>query len=272
MKLGLGTAQFGLDYGISNTQGQVNFSEIVDILNFARANEIKVIDTAQLYGVSEVALGNAGVSGFQVITKISYQSKLEDSLTNLKLNNLYAVLAHDADELSQNAEFWEKLVGYKKKGLVEKIGISVYTEEQLDLALEKYPVDIVQLPLNVFDQRFLQHGYLQKLKDLNVEIHARSVFLQGLLLMEREEIPGKFSEFSDHFALFESFLRNNRVSKLEAVLAFENTVECLDHFIIGVVSKKQLLDIYNSLVSLNKSYDFSSLSINDLKLISPANW
>ena len=195
MNLAIGTAQFGLDYGISNSAGKVKLPEIKKIIKLASDSGIDTIDTAMAYGDSEELLGKCSLENFKIITKIGAiqesENRIENwildevhlSLKKLKLNNIYGLLLHRPNELiSKKGEtLFYSIQNLKKLGLVKKIGISIYSTDELVSILDSYDIDIVQLPLNIFNREAINNDILKILKSRDIEIHARSCFLQGLL-------------------------------------------------------------------------------------------
>jgi len=260
MKLALGTAQFGMNYGISNSVGKVNPEEAKEILALCRAEHINTIDTAQVYGESETVLGNSGLEGFDVVTKITDKNNhdsIKTSLERLKLPHIYAVLMHNENEM--NEKNYAKLENYKSQGLAKKIGISVYSPAKLEIIMKNYKIDIVQIPLNILDQRFLP--LLPKLKEKDIEIHIRSVFLQGLLLMKN--IP-------DYFNSIKPMLNKMPKDRLGFCLHFVKNIEEVDKIVIGVTSKNELQQIicaYNK-----KTFDYSEYMVDDEKMVNPSLW
>jgi len=198
-KLALGGVQFGIDYGIANTKGQVQIEEVQSILNYAKKNGVNILDTASGYGDSEEVLGKVGVDNFQIITKTTSIKQgvngvvriFYQSLKNLKQKKAYGLLIHDIGEIEhkQFDTLLIELARLKRQGLVKKIGVSVYNSQQIDYVLDNFSIDLIQLPINILDQRLINDESLVKLKKHNVEIHARSALLQGLLLMSINTIP-----------------------------------------------------------------------------------
>lgn len=261
MKLGLGTVQFGLPYGISNKNGQVQFDEIKKILKQAYINDINIIDTAQGYGNSEQILGKFDLSSFKIISKITSHKGIEISLKNLNLPSIYALLYHNENEL--NFSTFQKLCSYKELNFVKKIGISVYSPQKLYEIINSFPIDIVQIPLNLLDQRFLP--LLPILKEKNIEIHVRSVFLQGLLLMDSVQIPSYFNPIK-------STLQQIPTNKIQTCLNFIKNFKEIDCIIVGTTTINELNEIsyhYNQPVS---KMDYSQFKIDDEKFILPMNW
>jgi len=292
MKIGLGTVQFGQNYGVSNKQGITPEDEVRDILALAWGNGITLIDTAVSYGASEEVIGRniPPYASFRIVTKtLTFQktmiekedaARLKDtfrsSLDKLKQPKLYGLLVHHAiDLLKDGGQYlWEGMQDLKEMGLVQKIGASLYSPLELNRFLEKYTPDIVQAPVNVFDQRMIQNGHLQHLNGLGVEIHSRSVFLQGLLLMHPDELPNYFQSVYPLLLKYRKNLQAIRRGSLEAALYFVNQQKGIDHIIIGINNKehiKEIVQIINKRDSFD-GVDFSEYAINDESIIDPSLW
>lgn len=283
MKLALGTVQFGLDYGVSNKDGKTPIAEVEKIFKTAHEAGIQYIDTAYLYGNSEETIGKCLTSdhSFKIITKTAkginaelLEKNLKESLCKLNQKKIYGLMLHDADDLiKDNGQFVNKLYEFKDKNIVEKIGVSVYTSEQIEKILENFQFDIIQLPLNVFDQRLIQSGHLKKLKDKNIKIFVRSIFLQGLLLMEYENINNYFEPLKPLIKKYFNFIENNGISKLEAAVSFVKNIKEIDYIVCGINNNSQLQEIikvYNKTLDLDLGFqDFSCYNEN---YINPINW
>lgn len=206
MKLALGTVQFGLPYGVANNSGQPSETEVRAILAHAAAAGVKVLDTASLYGDSEAILGRclparhdfrivtktpkfAGMDGVAVVATLN--AAFAESCARLRVSGVYGLIVHDANDLlsAQGETLWQAMSALRAAGRVERIGASVYSGTQIDALLQRYPLDLVQLPLSLLDQRLKDGGQIDRLHARGVEIHARSVFLQGALLMAPEALP-----------------------------------------------------------------------------------
>lgn len=285
MKLALGSAQFGLDYGISNLQGQVNTEEVLRILQFAQQQKVTLLDTAAVYGNSEKILGNSGLcDNFALVSKIpALQSQekdiaiyVENSLKNLQITQLEAVLFHRAEDLISSPlkkVRFDNLITQKQQGKVKKIGVSIYTPQQLDYCFNHYPLDIVQLPFNLLDQRFLQTGWLDKLKKSGIEIHARSIFLQGLLLMETSQLTDYFLPYLSVLEKISQQAQALNISVLTLALAVANQQAALDKIIVGCCNKAQLQEIviaYQQAKNIND--DLADLAYDDEQLLLPSFW
>lgn len=292
MRLGLGTVQFGLDYGVSNRNGKAGYDTANKILKLAAENEMSTLDTAAMYGDAEKVIGNSMPenSVFNIIskTRVFSESELQGdvsklimsdfyaSLERLGVPKLYGLLVHSVDNLlsSNGKKILEALERLKAEGLVKKIGVSVYSPQQVMAILEKYTPDIVQLPINIFDQRMHNSGALAALKERGVEVHARSVFLQGLLLMDKNEIDSYFGKFMDSISSLHDFIENKTLNKLDACLAFARGLDgYIDAVIVGATSVNELEQIIRAWQNTaDISEDFSKFAIGDESLVNPSNW
>lgn len=289
MKIGLGTVQFGLDYGVSNTEGKTAEGEVHNILDIASQNGLRIIDTAALYGTSEEVLGKYLPSkhDFNIVTKTPrfsskdiakkkvelLEASFYHSLEKMRQSSLYGLLIHNADDLLQDngSLLMNKMEQFKEKGLVEKIGISVYSGWQIDKILGRYEIDIVQLPTNVLDQRLLHGGQLSKLKASNVEIHARSAFLQGLLLMEPSKLNEHFDAVKPLLIRYHATIRKQGLLPVQAALGFVTGLHDIDYVVCGVNDHKQLEEICNYCAPLCHEI-FEEFSMTDDTILNPSKW
>lgn len=285
-RVALGTAQFGMNYGIANKHGQVAIEEVKHILDLALVNSVETLDTAMDYGQSEAALGRNGVTNFNVITKLPavpddvidvgnwVHEKVEASLARLNLVSLHGLLLHRPAQLSGvfGRDLAKVLCDLRTAGLVEKIGVSIYSPEELPAVIEACDIDLVQAPFNIIDRRLASSGWLQELHRFGVEVHTRSAFLQGLLLMSRPEIPEKFNRWSAVWDNWQKWLATNGSLAVNACLQFVLAYPQISKVVVGVDSVthlKQLLDTAEGESAMSWPDD---LCITDEALINPANW
>ena len=271
MKLALGTVQFGLDYGISNKEGQTSLREVRKIIQQAQNAGIDALDTAFCYGDAEKNISKVSVEGFEIITKVLKPEEFELSLKNLGRNNVYALMFHNTDVLIENPDYWDDFKKFKAQKKVKKIGVSIYTKEQILKVIDAFDIDIIQLPINVLDQRLIKSGVLKKLKAKNIEIHVRSVFLQGLLLMDYDDINPKFAPLKPIIADYFKFLEENNLTKLQGALNFVKNIEGIDKIVIGVNTCNQLQEILEA-YKCDKIVDYDRFSNVDSRLLNPSNW
>jgi aryl-alcohol dehydrogenase-like predicted oxidoreductase len=280
----LGTAQLGLNYGISNKLGQPSLEQASEILELAHSHGVKILDTAFAYGDSEKVVGELNQGRFEIISKLPDLSKLElsedyneihtflrSTLENTQQQQLHAYLLHSVINLTINGdELWRQMQEFKEHGLIKKIGYSLYSPKQLDIYFDRYKPDIVQIPMNILDREFQKAGWLKKLKDNGVEIHVRSVFLQGLLLMSYEEQILKFPIHKNTWELFRNELKDFGGTAVDYCLGFIKGIEEIDEMVIGANSANELKEIMASDSKINSVP--IELSASDPKLIYPFNW
>ncbi|TFV91753.1 aryl-alcohol dehydrogenase [Oxalobacteraceae bacterium OM1] len=287
MKLGLGTVQFGLSYGVSNAVGKTSRDMVKDILTLAVRRGIRVLDTAAGYGDSEEVLGNfiAADAPFRIVTKTAgnaapsdrrsaWESGFAASLKKLGRGQIYGLLAHHADDLTgaDAGMMLDWLNTLKAEGLVQKIGASVYTAAQIDALLEHCSVDLIQLPLSLLDQRLIRSGHLDKLKRRGVEIHARSIFLQGLFLMAPDRLPPFFAPIQEHLAVCRASLGDMGVTPLEAALGFMKDIAQVDVALCGVNNITQLDAICSAYEQNRHIVEPERFALWDDTFLNPANW
>tara|TARA_B100000609_G_scaffold185578_1_gene169650 strand:+ start:3331 stop:4197 length:867 start_codon:yes stop_codon:yes gene_type:complete len=280
-KLGIGTAQFGQRYGISNKFGKVSQSEAENILYLAKLNSIDIIDTAISYN-SESCLGNIGVKEYKVVTKLPpvpndiknicewIDVQIKSSLKRLRVNSVYGLLLHNSEDY-KNSELREKFKSLKADKIIHKIGVSIYSPNELNNLPCENEIDIVQAPINLVDQRLVDSGWLKKLNSYGVEVHARSVFMQGLLLMPKKLIPQSFMAWSSLWNKWHDWLNRENITAIEACLHYVFSLPYVNRVIIGFEAANQLKQIVESLKSsLNISYlDISNIDEN---LVNPSIW
>ena len=287
-KIGLGTAQWGMQYGVSNKQGQTHPEEVDRILKVAQSAGISLLDTASLYGNAEQALGQSNLSSFRVITKTPKFGKdlaskagveclirtFNASLQKLALKSIYGLLIHDVDDIfaSNGKQLIDALVQLKSQGLISKIGISVYSSSQIKKALNYFKPDIIQLPINVLDQRLIQDGTIAHLSGLDIEVHARSAFLQGLLLMSiNDDMPKYFEPWMPLLSKWHRFCSDQLISPLHAALGFVCSLKDVSYALVGVQNHIQLKEILSDSINLYP-LDFEQFASEDLELLDPSVW
>lgn len=283
--LALGTVQLGGGYGVSNLKGQPSLNEAHEIIELARKCEIKRLDTAIAYGDSEDILGQIGVSDFHVTTKVpslkgtitDYQEHLvemvERSLDRLKIKKIGTLLFHDASDLmgSDGPLIYRAALDLRDSGVVGAVGVSVGGVEELNLLGGRYLFESVQVPLSLFDRTLIDSGWLERLRALGSEVHVRSIFLQGLLLMNNENRPTYFDKWRSLFVEYEDWLSATNVDAKTACMHFANNIQGLTSVVVGVNSARELAD----LVELHEGapmLDELCPSSTDLDLIRPSRW
>jgi len=257
-KLDLGTVQFGLAYGVSNQScAAVALPEAAAILDEARELGVDTIDTAVSYGESETVLGCLGTEGFDVVTKLPglpsacadlhswVQEQLQASMARLSATRLYGLLLHRPADLlgPQGDELYYALLSMRERGLIAKVGISIYDPAELDELCARYDFDLVQAPFNILDTRLVDSGWADRLEERGTELHLRSAFLQGLLLMPPDKRPQRFARFAPVWACWDDWLRACGLTQLEACLRAALKCTQASKVVVGVDSREHLLEI-----------------------------
>ncbi len=284
MTIVLGTAQFGMDYGVANHVGRPADEALAETLACFAANGGTTLDTAVNYGDCEARLGHYGVSNFNVITKLpdlaSYEDdfygatrqQLEASMTRLGLNNLYGVMLHRPKnlQLDKGDGIWRAVLDMQKEGLVQKFGYSLYNPDELDELFVSFRPSIVQLPFNVFDQRFATTGWLKRLSASGCEVHSRSAFLQGVLLQSANDRPTYFDNWHFEFDRFDRFVASAGATPMHIALSFVFSQNGIDGVVVGVDTAQQLEEILQ--FRQLKVKEMPDLAVQDTNLILPQNW
>lgn len=284
-KIALGTVQFGLPYGISNKNGQVSNPEVARILDIAKVKGIHTLDTAIAYGSSEKVLGEHNLESFDIITKLPaipddtldikgwVEDQMTGSLTRLRVPKVKAVLLHRPEQLHSEAgpEIYAALDSLKIKGLTERIGISIYSPNEFINLSRDFHFDLIQAPFNVLDTRLQDSGALDILKSQETSLHVRSIFLQGLLLMDKKQRPNKFNEWSQLWTKWENWLDEHNLTPLEVCIRHALSMPHIEKVVVGVDSADQLQEIVTAAEG-NLPTIPSDISCGDVRLLSPQLW
>ncbi|WP_169630230.1 aldo/keto reductase [Flavobacterium humi] len=282
MKITLGTVQFGINYGISNTHGVPSDAELKAILSAAEEAGIQQLDTAQAYGNAEERLGQFSEGRFQVITKfpaVATREELENalsySLSRLNSSSVYGYLAHNAAVLIEKPFLWEVLQKAKEEKTIAKIGFSLYHPEQLEQLLELQCIpDLVQLPYSILDRKF--EDSLSILKKIGTEIHVRSVFLQGLYFMDPDRLPEKLQPLRPALMELQAICRGKNISVGDAALNYAVSNPNIDQIVMGVETAGQLQENIRMVSSWKRDAELFSrieaIEIKDKSLLNPVNW
>lgn len=283
-RIGLGTVQFGTDYGVSNTAGQVSAPEVAAILRSAHAAGIRVLDTAASYGVAEEILGHsiAPDQNFAIVTKAlplshgleNIEKRARQSLDLLGRTSAEAILVHAACDLAgpEGPRLWTLLQRLRDEGLYRRIGISAYFDDApLELA-RRYQPDLMQLPFSILDQRLLQNGELARIKELGIEIHVRSVFLQGLIFMDSGRLPARLADAGPALSATQVRIRRAGLRPIEAAVGFVLAQDDVDVAVVGVTNRDELAQIIATSAKSMPDFDWRSCAIDDPVALTPSLW
>ena len=253
-ELCLGTVQLGMPYGVTNRGGKIPENEVKNILELAAKLKIRMLDTAQSYGTAELMIGKywPKKSTCQIISKLqakgcqeAWEKDLQKSLQNLKTKKLDAFLLHHASELLSPGgdKLMKWLEEIQKRGTVARIGVSIYEAEDIEkLPLER--IQLVQLPLSIYDQRLINDGTIKKLNEMGIAVHARSVLLQGLIMESHDKWPNYLSRsFREHHMKWTEYNNIHGMSPLESALGSLKGIKGIEAVLVGVQSCKELTEV-----------------------------
>lgn len=291
--LSLGTAQFGLRYGITNTAGIVPPFDVQQILAYASRSGIRHLDTAHSYGKAEAILGSciSPTDDFLVTTKLApyphsefdissfryFDQQLEDILSNLKATSIYALLLHSHCDLHKSGSQYliDWLRAQKSSFAVGNLGVSIYAESDLDFVPDDL-LDVVQLPVSLYDQTHIRSNLICRLANRDIKVFARSVFLQGLLLTPPSSLPPWCTDsFIQTHLQFQHLCSELQLSMLEVSLSYLRQIEGLHSIIVGCIDLTQITEIvtaWNNTLTPFSSHDLGAFHSRDLCMIDPRQW
>jgi len=277
MKLGIGTVQFGQAYGVSNARGQVPRAEAAAILARAAQAGVGVLDTAANYGEAENVLAALNTAPFRIVTKtISVRGGVAAVVARARasraaLPRADTLLVHAADDLEEEG-LWPALQALKRDGVFAKIGISTYVADDPTKLAARFRPDVMQLPFSLLDQRLLADGTLARLAGLGVEIHARSLFLQGLLLMPPEKLPDHLKTAAPHLAALRKRLADAGITTLAAALGFVLARPQIAIGLVGVTGADELDGILAAAAQPLPALDWEACALHDARILTPSLW
>jgi aryl-alcohol dehydrogenase-like predicted oxidoreductase len=275
----LGTAQWGMSYGVTNAAGRIPDLELAQVANLALSLGVNHLDTAPAYGDSETRIGNLD-EHFRVQTKVSAASLrsseviefVESSIRDLRQDSLWSVLVHDWGllKLSEREMALEALGEMRSAGTVERIGVSAYDESDLDdVMTSRVRIDVVQMPVNAIDQRLKDSTSIKSLRTQGVKVQARSIFLQGVLLDTSRSTAS--SEHPDLLRLW-NFLETQRFGPIEGCVGFIKSLAWVDEVVVGFATANQLNEFAKAWAAEIPDFDWSSVASTDLDLLDPRRW
>lgn len=287
-KLVLGTVQFGLAYGVNNDNGKPSQNTSFSILEKAYHLGVKTLDTAEAYGDSHkiIELFHKRVDyRFKIITKFSssvngyptdWEERVKQHCENFDIPKLECYMFHSFDEFKTIIESDRGVLKkLKNSKYVEKVGVSVYENWQIDKLLGFDDIDLIQLPFNLFDNEKSRKKTIIKAKDKNITIHTRSAFLQGLFFLPKKRITKDFSGLIDGFNILDKILNKKNISKLDLAINYPFSKNYIDNVLIGVDSVEQLEKNTTSLLNFTATNIYSEIDkieISNKNLLNPSKW
>ena len=283
-RLAIGTAQFGLHYGISNAAGKIPAELAQLILRNAIVAGISMADTAAAYGDAELVLAAMGCDLPQchVTTKTisaSYGThavleRARQSSDRFAEWESCSLLVHSAGDLEgrEGEVLWRSLLQMRERGCFSKIGISAYASDDPVGLARKFRPNIVQLPVSILDQRPVQNGVLADLKSLDIEIHVRSVFLQGAIFLEPTRLPPVLRQARQTLIKFHERLGHYGLTPLQAAMVFPLSVPEIDRVIVGVTSPRELAEVLSVVDASWPQLPWQEFATEDELLLDPRAW
>lgn len=284
-KLILGTVQFGLDYGINNTNGQVSLESSHQILKYAFSQGIQILDSAEAYGNAHLVIGEFHKKNpdklFEVITKLPHQfnatirDKVISYLNDLKVTKLYALLFHSFLSYKENINYFDELIQLKNTGKIKYIGVSVYTNKEIEDVLLNDDVDIIQLPFNLFDNIFQRGAILEKAKSKGKIIHTRSAFLQGLFFKDIHSKNKIVQNLKAELLEILKISNKNHIPIGQLALNYCIQQTLIDNTLIGVDSLKQLeqnVEAVEHRIDVHLIDQINRINVKDVHLLNPSLW
>ena len=283
MKLVVGSAQLGMNYGLVNNK-KISLKEFKKIEKLVLKSKINFIDTATSYGDSEKIIGNSKLKKLHIITKIKIPNKkniivknwllkeISKSLSKLKIKKIYGVLIHDYKDLlgKHGKKYLLSLQELKRRNIIKYIGISVYEPQEIKKIWNFWKPDIIQIPFNPIDNRILDSGWVNILKKFKVKIYARSIFLQGLLINEDSSFKIN-KNFKIILNKYKNWCFRNNISLMQGCLHFVKQFKKIDYLVVGFNNYNQLKEIID--VFKKKQIIIpKKFSTNKINLIDPRKW
>ena len=285
-KIILGTVQFGFDYGINNNTGKPNQNEVKSIFDYAYNNNINFLDTAEAYGNSHEIIGNYhenSANKFQVTTKYcsarldlpkNISKRINHHLKTLNISNLYCYMFHSYDDFKNYFNlFKSELLELKSGGIIKKIGVSLHYNHNINDVLKNNEIGLIQIPYNLLDNKSKRGKVFLKAKENGVEIHTRSIFLQGLFFKDLDSIEGKLGLLKKYLLVLKRLVNKNKINNLALNYVCSNAN--IDGILLGVDNLSQLKNNL-SCINNNKFKDIvkniDSINVIEENLLNPANW
>tara|TARA_B100000925_G_scaffold190756_2_gene144292 strand:+ start:2969 stop:4345 length:1377 start_codon:yes stop_codon:yes gene_type:complete len=284
-KIVLGTAQFGMEYGINNKAGKISEKEIFNILNYSHSKGIRFLDTAESYGNSEEIIGKFhkinSDKKFKIYSKGYFGSSnlitsenVERNLSKLKIDKYEGYMIHNFNVLNDNKKLFNQLEKIKKLGLIKNIGVSVYTNENVKEIIDSSFFDFVQLPFNLLDNSKKRKLIIEQAKLAGIRVYARSLFLQGLFFMPKSKLPKKLLPLNKYLDQLKKICMDNKVLMEDLSLNYVLGKNYIDKVIFGVDNLDQLKRNINKVEKPQtlQCESVDSIDVIEKELLNPVNW
>lgn len=283
----LGTVQLGIDYGISNTNGKPGMEEAVEILRVAYQHGIRCLDTAEGYGNAQHIIGlfhkKFPACRFNIITKLSTKSLQGKNIANLissdinemHINCLEGYMFHNYKDFEEFNFIHKDLLMFREKGMIKKIGVSVYTNEEAIKVLDSGLADFIQIPYNLLDNDYQRRAFFEKAASAKVKVHTRSVFLQGLFYLEEAQIPEKLRPLIPYLQEIKALANEAGISIHEMAMLYVRSNPLIEACLLGVANVNQLhenLRTVNTVLNPGMLERINAINVFEKDLLNPNNW
>ena len=283
-KIILGTAQFGLDYGI-NKYGKLNSDDIEEILKVAHNNQIRILDTAEIYGDALKIIGDfikKSKMEFKLISKLNLKDEiasnniddhLRKNLEVLNSEKFFGYMFHNYKDFKNNLGIYEKLKNLQSNNIIDNVGISLYEHRHIEDIVNNFELNFIQVPFNLLDNHISKKEILKKAKSKKIEVHVRSIFLQGLFF-GRNNNNNKIKPLLKYIDNLNKIAKTNDLSIESLAIHYPLKKDYIDKVIFGVHNTKQLKDniiIINSEIDIPES-ELEKINVKERELLKPYNW
>ena len=285
-KIILGTVQFGFNYGINNFDGKLSINKVFEIFNYAFKNNIRILDTAEVYGDVHSLIGkyhkNNPSKLFEIITKIpkgfkgNLKKRLDIYLSQLNVKYLNSLFFHSTNDLKNNFMLLKNMIKFKEEKIIKNIGVSVYNDNEINEILNYDAIDIIQMPFNLLDNYKIRENIITKIKAKNIKIHSRSVFLQGLFFIDPSDTNNQIAlELSKELSIINKISKESKLSISELALNYCCSNEKIDNILIGVDNLNQLKENLNSIkknIPHKSINDINKIKVLNKDILNPNTW
>lgn len=282
-KLILGTVQFGLNYGINNLTGQPSEQEIFNILDEAYFQGVRSLDTADAYGNAINYIGNYHQrrgNKFKILSKFIFFEKgklvqnVKETLEKIHTNAFEVYSFHSFASYSERHYLMDELLFLKQQGIIRKIGISIYTNDEFQHVVNDDFIDVIQLPFNLLDNQNIRGDLMSQAKQKGKEIHVRSVYLQGLFFMDIDSLPDRLLLLKPYLQTLHGYCKKESITMETLALSYALYNKNINHVIIGVDTKEQLIKNLNASNEHPHVIDYinQQIFVKETELLNPVNW
>lgn len=282
-KIILGTAQFGLDYGISNESGQPSYSNVLEILDYAAIKGITTLDTADAYGSASEIIGKYNktaskkflVNSKFIHSELALSEQLKISLNRLHVDHINVYHFHNYTDFILSPSIYDELYKLKVDGHISKVGLSVYDNKELLTAIGSEVVDVIQFPFNLLDNCSQRGDLMRQAKEENKELHIRSIFLQGLIFIPPNKLPSELKPLKPYLQILNKYSEDFNLPIDQIALLYALQQSDIDHIIVGIDNIEQLkrnLDFVVTNIPKKLINSINQIIVKETELLYPKNW